>query len=63
VAEGQWRGSDGRARHEPSFVLEVMHPPRSAEVDSAILAIIAEYKRRFSQESVLRVLTVGRASF
>lgn len=63
AAEGEWRGSDGRSYHEPSFVLEVVHPPRSAAVDSAILEIIAEYKRRFSQESVLRVVTGGRASF
>jgi len=38
------------------------HPPRSAGTDSAIVAIIAEYKRRFGQESVLRVVTAGRAS-
>jgi hypothetical protein len=63
VAEGEWRGSDGRSRHEPSFVLEVVHAPRSASVDSAILGIIAEYKRRFRQQSVLRVVTGGRASF
>ncbi len=63
TAEGEWRGSDGRSRHEPSFVLEVVHPLRSAAVDSAIVAIIAEYKRRFGQESVLRVVTNGEASF
>jgi hypothetical protein len=49
--------------HEPSFVLEVVHPARSAGADSAIVAIIAEYKRRFRQQSVLRVVTPGRASF
>jgi len=62
-AEGQWRGSDGRPTREASFVLEVVHAPRSAEADAAILAIIAEYKRRFGQESVLRVVTPGRARF
>jgi len=62
-AEGQWRGVDGRPKREPSFVLEIVHPARSADTDSAILAIIAEYKRRFGQEAVLRVVTVGRASF
>jgi hypothetical protein len=61
--EGQWSGVDGRPRREPSFVLEVVHPPRSAETDAAILAIIAEYKRRFGQESVLRVVTGGRATY
>lgn len=63
AAEGEWRGADGRAIREPSFVLEVVHPDRLASADSAIVAIIAEYKRRFSQESVLRVVTAGRASF
>jgi len=59
-AEGQWRGGDGRARREPSFVLEVVHPARSAEVESAVVAIITEYKRRFRQQAVLRVVTPGR---
>jgi len=63
TAEGEWRGADGRPIREPSFVLEVVRPERSAGADSAIVAIIAEYKRRFSQESVLRVVTAGRASF
>ncbi|HKC39688.1 MAG TPA: DUF3574 domain-containing protein [Gemmatimonadales bacterium] len=62
-AEGQWRGADGRSRREPSFVLEVVHPPRSPDMDAAILAIIAEYKRRFGQEAVLRVVTLGRVTY
>jgi hypothetical protein len=63
AAQGEWRGPDGRSVREPSFVLEVVHPPRSADSDAAILTIIAEYKRRFGQQSVLRVVTAGRASF
>jgi len=63
AAEGAWRGSDGRPVREPSFVLELVHPERSARADSAIVAIIVEYKRRFKQESVMRVVTNGRASF
>jgi uncharacterized protein DUF3574 len=63
TAQGTWRGSDGRPVRESSFVLEVVHPERSATADSAIVAIIVEYKRRFNQESVLRVVTNGRASF
>ena len=58
TAEGAWRGN-----REPSFVLEIIHPERSASADSAIVAIIVEYKRRFRQESVLRVVTPGRRSF
>jgi hypothetical protein len=63
TAEGEWRGADGRAMREPSFVLEVVHPARSDSTEAAIVAIIAEYKRRFSQESVLRVVTAGRAAY
>lgn len=63
AAEGEWKAPDGRVIREHSFVLEIVHPDRSASADSAIVAIIAEYKRRFSQESVLRVVTAGRASF
>jgi hypothetical protein len=62
-AEGEWRAPGEGSRREPSFVLEVVHAPRSAGTDSAIVAIIGEYKRRFGQESVLRVVTAGRASF
>ena len=63
AAEGEWRGADGRSTREPSFVLEVVHPTRSAATEAAIVAIIAEYKRRFSQQSVLRVVTAGRAAY
>jgi hypothetical protein len=63
LAQGEWRAADGRVRREPGFVLEVVHAPQSAAADSAIAGIIAEYKRRFSQESVLRVITTGRGSF
>ncbi len=63
AAEGEWRGADGRVTREPIFVLEVVHPTRSAASEAAIVAIIAEYKRRFRQESVLRVVSSGRASY
>jgi len=58
TAEGSWKGT-----REPAFVLEVIHAERSASADSAIVAIIGEYKRRFNQESVLRVVTNGQASY
>jgi len=63
AATGEWRGADGRSTREPTFVLEVVHPARSDAMEAAIAAIIAEYKRRFSQESVLRVVTAGRATY
>ena len=63
AAEGEWRAPNGPSSRELTFVLEVVHPVPSATTDSAIVAIIAEYKRRFRQQSVLRVVTPGRASF
>jgi hypothetical protein len=52
--EGQWRDSLGVVVRETSFVLELYHPA-SAEVDAALDEIAAEYRRRFRQESVMRV--------
>ena len=53
-ATGQWRDASGAIVREESFVLELIHPA-DARADTAILEIIAEYRRRFRQESVLRV--------
>ena len=61
-AEGQWRGARGVLEREPSFVVELVHPV-TADADRALAEVIAEYKRRFHQESVLRVRTTARASF
>jgi len=63
TAEASGVAPMGEPFAEPSFVLEVVHPTRSAATEAAILAIIAEYKRRFKQESVLRVVSSGRASY
>lgn len=61
-ANGQWRTAQGRVERERSFVLELTHPAAPA-ADSAVAAIAAAYKRRFRQESVLRVSSPGRATF
>lgn len=53
-ATGQWRDESGVIVREESFVLELIHPA-DTRADRAILEIIAEYRRRFRQESVLRV--------
>jgi hypothetical protein len=53
-AQGQWRTADGSITREDSFVLNVVHP-RSDAAEQAIRAIVAGYKSRFAQESVLRV--------
>ena len=60
-ASGQWQGAGGEVARERSFVLEIVHVlDRSGE--TRIEAVIDEYKRRFRQEAVLRVVTVGRAN-
>ncbi len=54
-AQGQWRGSDGVILRERSKVLIVLAPPGE---DRMLLTreISDEYKRRFYQEAVLRVV-------
>ncbi|HZH42332.1 MAG TPA: DUF3574 domain-containing protein [Gemmatimonadales bacterium] len=61
-AEGQWRGANGVLEREPSFVVELVHPVGGG-FDRALTEVVAEYKRRFRQESVLRVRASARASF
>ena len=61
-AEGQWRRPDGVVEREPTFVVELVHPTR-VHLDQALAEIIAEYKRRFHQESVLRVQVSAQATF
>ena len=62
-ATGQWRDAQGRIQREPSLVLELVLPARAHDTDAAIAAIVAEYKRRFRQESVLRVRMPARAGY
>lgn len=61
-AEGQWRDRAGTVVREESFVLELIHPADAAS-DTAVREIIAEYKRRFRQESVMRVQDRVHVSF
>jgi hypothetical protein len=60
--EGQWREGDGRIVREESFVLEVVHPA-GPSADADFREIAAEYKRRFCQQSVMRVTTPARQRF
>jgi hypothetical protein len=53
-AEGQWQEEAGQVIREGTFILEVVHPKGKAD-DDKLEAIIAAYKERFRQESVLRV--------
>lgn len=50
---GQFRDSRGRIVREPSKLLVLLVPDRVAAA-ARIAAVVERYKRRFSQESVLR---------
>jgi Protein of unknown function (DUF3574) len=53
-ASGQWQSSDGNTAREGSYVLSLIHPA-DAQAETAVQAIVAEYKTRFHQDAVLRV--------
>jgi len=53
-ASGQWRSNDGSLTREDSHVLNLVHAADS-QTESAIRAVIGEYKTRYHQEAVLRV--------
>ena len=53
-AQGQWRGADGQITREPTSIVEIAHASDAAS-DRAIVEIALEYKRRFTQEAVLRI--------
>ena len=59
---GQWRGGDGALVREQSRVLVIWHEP-TERTERDIEAIRAAYKRRFDQESVMRVESVSCVSF
>jgi hypothetical protein len=61
-AEGQWREDDGRIVREETFVLEIVHPA-GPSADADFREIAAEYKRRFRQQSVMRVTSPARQHF
>jgi hypothetical protein len=61
-ALGQWRGADGAIVRETSHVLQLVHPDDAAS-ESAVLALVAEYKAKFQQEAVLRVKAQACVSF
>lgn len=62
-ARGQWRDvATRRIVLEESRVLVLVHDG-GARADQAIREIVAEYKRRFEQDAVLRVDTAARVSF
>ena len=61
-ASGQWRPAGGAPVREASWVLDVVHA-KDARSDAAIAEIVDDYKRRFHQDSVLRVSTAACVAF
>ena len=61
-ARGQWRGTDGLILKERSKVLIVLAPP-GGDAAQLLDEVSDEYKRRFDQESVLRVVQDACVSF
>jgi Protein of unknown function (DUF3574) len=61
-AEGQWRGSDGAIERELSQMVIVLHADDAAS-RAAVDAIVADYKRQFAQEAVLRERSPSCVSF
>jgi Protein of unknown function (DUF3574) len=61
-AEGHWRSGDGAIEREVSQVVIVLHADDAAS-DAAVGAIVADYKRQFAQEAVLRERSPSCAKF
>ena len=61
-AAGQWRAPDGTVVRERSYVVELLHLV-TPDVERQVQRVIDDYKRRFAQQSVLRMVTHVRASF
>ena len=61
-ARGQWRDSEGLIGNERSKLLVILAPPGGAET-RLIDEVTGEYKRRFGQESVLKVVYDACVSF
>jgi hypothetical protein len=61
-AAGQWRAPDGALVRERSYVVELLHLV-TPDVERRVRTVMDEYKHRFAQQSVLRMVTNVRASF
>lgn len=61
-AEGQWRNSQGESVRERSKMVMILAEP-DTDASTRLDEIVEEYKRRFSQESVLRVTDSACVAF
>lgn len=62
AAAGQWRGASGAVERERAEVLTVLHAGDGTS-RAAVAEVVAEYKRRFRQEAVLRERAATCARF
>jgi hypothetical protein len=63
TAYGQFQDSSGTLIRERSMLLILLYPAGSSDANERIQAIREEYKKRFRQESVLRVDSLAGVSF
>ena len=61
-AAGQWRAPNGDLVRERSFVVELVHLV-TPDVEARVQRVMADYKTRFAQQSVLRLVTNAWAGF
>jgi hypothetical protein len=61
-AAGQWRAPNGDFVRERSFVVELVHLV-TPDVEARVQRVMADYKVRFAQQSVLRLVTNAWAGF
>ena len=61
-AAGQWRAPNGQLVRERSFVVELVHLV-TPDVEARVQRVMADYKTRFAQQSVLRLVTNAWAGF
>jgi len=63
VGQGQFKGESGILVREKSHLLIILYPPQMRDANSKIQALRDAYKKRFAQESVLRVDSYALVSF
>jgi hypothetical protein len=61
-AKGQWKDPKGKMSKELTKVLLLVHPDNAVE-DKAIQTVIEIYKKKFGQESVMKVRAAADVSF
>lgn len=55
-AHGYWKKPGQPAERETAYVVQIIHP-QGVSLDQAVDGVVARYKEKFDQESVLRTTT------